>query len=109
KGIVELPLDAITTQTEEGKQVLASAQQLLINLGRGDSKVITTADTADTVHIFSKTVFNGDGIIPPESAEADADTAQALRDIMSCMGSVKDLSGLEGVDGPRLSQFFSET
>jgi hypothetical protein len=103
-----LPLASINTSSEEGKQVLASAQQLLTNLGKPTATSISPADISDTVKSFAKTLFNGDGVIPPESAESDAVTAQALKDVMACMGSVKDLSGFDGVDGSKIDQFFLE-
>jgi hypothetical protein len=108
KGAAELPLDAINTGSDEGKQVLASAKQLLSNLGKGDAKSISPADVGDTVRIFSKTLFNGDGIIPAVAAQADAQTQRAIEDIISCVGSTQDLSGLEGIDQTRLDRFFLE-
>ncbi|MBS1153757.1 MAG: hypothetical protein H6Q89_5455, partial [Myxococcaceae bacterium] len=108
KGSSALPLESINVATEEGKQVYASAKQLLANLGKGSETSISPADISDTVKIFARTLFNGDGIIPPEAAEADAATAQAIKDVMGCMGTVKDLSGLDGVDGPRIDKFFAE-
>ena len=53
-----LPLSAIDDSTLEGAQLLASAKRILLNLGKQDSPVITTADTADTKKIFSETRFN---------------------------------------------------
>src|SRR6266404_4989517 len=58
-----LPLNAINDATPEARQLLASARQILANLGRKDATVITLDDTTDTTRIFSRTVFNGDGII----------------------------------------------
>jgi hypothetical protein len=106
-GAGELPLDAINASSEEGAQLLASARQLLKNLGRPDAKTVTPADTADTVKIFAKTTFNGDGVIAPESAAGDALAEKALRDIIACQGPVKDLSGLDGVDRARVEAFFA--
>src|SRR5262245_4699953 len=47
KASAELPLSAISDATPEGKQLLASAQQILANLGKKDATVITLEDTAD--------------------------------------------------------------
>ncbi len=107
-GNASLPLDAINTGIEEGKLLFDSAKQLLVNLGKGDAAHITPADISDTVKIFGKTLFNGDGVIPPEAAEGDAAVAQALRDIMTAVGSVKDLSGLDGLNRVKLDEFFKD-
>src|SRR6185503_13738733 len=45
KGSPSLPLDAINDATEEGKQLLASARQILTNLNKPASVVITIEDT----------------------------------------------------------------
>ena len=66
---VALPLAAINDSTPEGRQLLSSARQILSDLGKKDTEVITLEETADTARIFAQTKFNGDGIIPPESAD----------------------------------------
>src|SRR5689334_20017815 len=53
KGADALPLAAINDATPEGKQVLASARQILANLGKGEATTISSGDTADTVKIFA--------------------------------------------------------
>jgi hypothetical protein len=103
-----LPLEAINTQTEEGKHLLSSAKQVLVNLGKADATSISPDDVADTAKMFAKTLFNGDGVITPETAEQNVELADALRDIQLCVGTTKDVSGLDGVDQPRLDLFFKE-
>jgi len=107
-GHASLPLNAINVAIDEGRLLFDSAKQLLMNLGKADATHITPADISDTVKIFGKTLFNGDGVIPPEAAEGDIATAQALRDIMTAVGSVKDLSGLDGVSRARLDGFYKD-
>jgi hypothetical protein len=107
RGARTLPLSAIAPSAD-GAKVLASAKAILKGLGRPDATEISPADTADTVKIFSKMLFNGDGIVPPESAEADAEAAQAIRDIIACLGAEKDMSGLDGVSAAKVKQFFAE-
>ncbi len=107
KGSPELPLAAINDATPEGKQILASARQLLLNLGRGNDTSVTLEDTADTAKIFAQTQFNGDGIVPVESA-ADEATRLAITDIMACLGPELDRSGKPGVNQAKLEQFFTE-
>jgi len=107
KGSVTLPLDSINDATPEGKQLLASAKQLLTNLGKTGATEVTIEDTTDTVKIFAQTVFNGDGIIPADSASDDA-TKAVIADIIACCGSVNDRSGKPGIDQAKLDAFFAE-
>lgn len=101
-----LPLAAIDDSNDEGRRVLRSAQRVLANLGKGDAAVITAEDTADTHRIFAETRFNGDGVVPA-SAASDPDLAQAITEIMACVGSVPDRSGAEGVDQELCDRFFA--
>ncbi len=48
RGAAELPLAAIDDSTPEGAELLASARQILLNLGKEEATVITAEDTADT-------------------------------------------------------------
>ena len=65
----EMPLSAIDDSTDEGKILLASAKQILTNLGKEEFDTITVADTSDVKGIFANSVSNGDGIIIEESAK----------------------------------------
>lgn len=107
KSLPALPLTAINDATPEGKQILASAHQILKDLGKGDATSITVDDTADTAKIFAQTKFNGDGVIPVDSAADDA-TKAVLLDIINCLGAVTDRSGKPGVNQPKVDQFFTE-
>ena len=107
KGTAPLPLAAISDATPEGKALLNSAKQILVNLGKKDATEITLADTADTAKIFVQTAFNGDGIIVEGSAEDDA-TRAVIRDIIACLGPVTDRSGKPGIDQAKVGQFFGD-
>ena len=91
----------------EGAQILASAKQILVNLGKGDATAISLADASDANKIFANTTFNGDGIIIPESAADDA-TKAVINEIAACMGTVNDRSGKPGIDQPKADAFFAE-
>lgn len=71
QGTDNLPLDQINDQSPSGKVILASARQILKNLGKADAKTISLADVGDTAKIFAQTKFNGDGVVPVDAA-ADA-------------------------------------
>jgi hypothetical protein len=107
KGAAELPLSAINEATPEGRQVLAAARQILANLGKPEATVVTLEDTADTAKILEKTRFNGDGVIPPDAAE-DPAIAAVIADIIACLGSETDRSGMPGVSEAKVEQFFTE-
>ncbi|MBI5017126.1 MAG: hypothetical protein HZB55_16785 [Deltaproteobacteria bacterium] len=107
KGVDGLPLSAIDDGNPEGKQLLASAKQILVNLGKADASVITIDDTADTARIFAQTLFNGDGVVPPEAAKDDA-VKGVMNDIIACVGSEPDRSGLAGITQAQADKFFSE-
>src|SRR5271165_6665364 len=79
KSSPALPLASINDTTPEGKPLLASAKHILASLGEKVPSVITLEHTADTARIFAQTHFNGDGIVPAESAEDDA-TKAAIND-----------------------------
>ncbi|MBI3879203.1 MAG: hypothetical protein HY301_03960 [Verrucomicrobia bacterium] len=107
KSPASLALAAINDATPEGKQLLASAKQILANLGKGTATAITIEDTTDTVKIFAQTVFNGDGIVPVDSAADDA-TKGVIIDILTCYGAVNDRSGKPGIDQAKLDAFLAD-
>jgi hypothetical protein len=107
KSSPSLPLDAINDTTPEGKELLASARQILTNLGKADSSKISTEDTADTAKIFAKTYFNGDGIITADAAENNAVRA-VIQDIITCLYAETDRSGEPGVNQEKVDVFFAE-
>lgn len=107
KSASELPLSAINEATPEGKQLLASAREIFTHLGKKDAKVVTLEDTGDTAKIFAQTRFNGDGIIPADSAE-DGATQAAIKDMIDCLGGETDRAGKPGVSQDKVDQFFVE-
>jgi hypothetical protein len=100
-----LPLDAISDSSEQGKILLSSAKQILSNIGKPDDDKISVEETSDTVRIFAGTKFNGDGIITETSADND-NLKSLIRDIISCMGSVTDRNGEEGISENHVLNFF---
>ncbi len=102
-----LPLAAINDQDEEGQQLLASAVEILKNLGKADATAITTDDLADMTKIFANTQFNGDGIIPVKAASDEAGQ-QAITDIIACLGEIEDRCGEPGINLEKIEQFFKE-
>lgn len=101
-----LPLAAIAENNPEGGQLLASAKQILVNLGKPEAVSISADDTADTVKIFAQTKFNGDGIIPVAATDDEA-LQTVITEIMECLGAELDRSGDPGITQEKTDQFFA--
>lgn len=100
----ELPLSAIDSDSEEGAKIYACAKQILENLGLAKDS-ISIADVSDSIAIFAKTRFNGDGIITENSTD-DAGLKNIIRECIASFGSVQDRSGDPGVDVDRIAAFY---
>jgi hypothetical protein len=107
EGSDSLPLAQINDQTESGKALLASARQILANLGKADAKAISLMDMADTAKIFAQTKFNGDGIVPLHST-SDPVLQGVINDIITTLGPEIDRSGAPGVSQPKVGAFFAQ-
>lgn len=99
-----LPLAAFNAANPEGKVLLASAKQILANLGKKDADTITLADASDSAKIFAGTPFNGDGIV---TAASDAALAPVIADIIATQGSVADRSTAPGVNQAKVDAFYA--
>jgi hypothetical protein len=98
------PLSAINESSTEGKILMASAKNILKNLGRPDATTLTVEETSDRVKIFNGTAFNGDGIITEDSCPTD-ELKVFLKDVITCMGSLTDRGGKDGIDTEYLTKF----
>jgi len=99
-----LPLSAFNTDNPDGARLLASAKQILKNLGlKKDS--ISVADADDSVAIFAKTGLNGDGIITVQSTK-DEELQKTIEACVASMGGKTDRSGLMGADADSLEAFY---
>lgn len=105
-GVHPLPLAAIDDGTDEGRRLLASAREILKNLGK-DDETIGVEDTADSVRIFAATRFNGDGIVIPASAD-DAAIGAVIADIVTTHGGRPDRSGETGIGTEESDAFFTD-
>jgi hypothetical protein len=103
KGSPTLKPAAINDATPEGKLIASFARQVL---GKADSAEITFAETAAAAQTFAAKPFNGDGIVPADSASDDA-TKAVIADIINCLGAEMDASGKPGVSQAKVDQFFA--
>jgi len=102
-----LALSNIADDSDEGRQILASARLILANLNKPEATAISLADLADIGRFVAGLKFNGDGVICPEQID-DAVLRERLREMMTCTGSVPDLSGHNGVDQVIVDGFFAD-
>ena len=107
KGSDTLALDEFDTSSEEGLALLNSAKQILDYLGKPDAKSISLDDTSDSVRIFKNTLFNGDGVVPTDSANTDG-TRATIEAIMACFESIPDRGGKPGINQAKVDRFFEE-
>ena len=108
KGSNVLPLSAIDDTTDEGKQLIASARQILINLGKSDITELAVEDTSNTTAIFADTHFNGDGVITEDAAGKNENLKKLINDIIVCIGSSDDLSGKAGINIEHIDAFYQQ-
>jgi len=99
-------LSNIDNSTAHGASVLASAKQILKNIGKENADRISVEDTQDSIKIFAETKFNGDGIIIADSAD-DATVKQTIIDILSCVTPVTDRSGKDGINEEQINNFYT--
>lgn len=107
EGSDRVVLADIDDSSEEGQQVLASAQYILKMLGKPDAAEISLADMADIEKFVAGLEFNGDGVVPA-SQITDAGLRTTIEDIMKCRGSVADVSGKAGINQEINDAFFAE-
>lgn len=100
-----IPFTAFNTSNEEGLHLLETSKQILENLGL-EKNEISVADVSDSIAIFAKTRFNGDGIITENSADDEALKA-LIKNIIDCMGGVTDRSGDPGIDTDKIEAFYT--
>jgi hypothetical protein len=102
-----VPLASVREDTQLGRDLLAASRRLLAKLGRPDAGAVSAEDVAGAAEILAASRFNGDGIVPVDSAD-DEPTRRAIEEIIAAMGSKPDRSGRPGVDQPTIDKFFEE-
>ena len=104
KGSATLRPGAISETNPEGRLIANFARQVLGKTNEGE---VTFDEAANAAQTFASKPFNGDGIIPADSASDDA-TRALIADIINCLGAETDASGKPGVSQARVDQFFAE-
>jgi hypothetical protein len=104
KGSPTLKPAAINDASPEGKLIANFARQVL---GKGDNDEVTFDEAAAAAQTFAAKPFNGDGIVPADSASDEA-TKAVIVDIITCLGADPDASGKPGISQVKVDQFFAE-
>jgi hypothetical protein len=104
KGAAALPVGAINDNEPEGKMIAAFARKVL---GKKETDSISLEETAAAAQTLAAKPFNGDGIVPADSAEDDT-TKALINDIIATVGPETDASGKPGVSQAKVDQFFAE-
>lgn len=102
-----LPLDAINTEEEEGRLVLAAAQHVLQVSNCPDATSISVSHMDDVWRLVAAMHFNGDGVIPAQSVQ-DEVLHKVVEEIIACCGAVSDRSGEPGITADIAKRFFTE-
>jgi hypothetical protein len=104
KGSPTLRVAAVNDSIAEGKLIANFARQVL---NKSESAEITVAEAAAAAQVFAAKPFNGDGVVPADSAGDEA-TKAVINDIMGCLGPDPDASGKPGVSQAKVDQFFAD-
>lgn len=107
EGSPSLALADIDDSSEEGHQVLASAQYILKYLGKPDATEISLADLADVEKLVAGLDFNGDGLISVRQI-TDVKLRSTAEDIVKYQGSVADVNGEPSISQELSDSFFAE-
>jgi hypothetical protein len=101
------PSDSVPLSNIADPDLLAGARRILASLKKPEAVSVTLADVSDTALVFAGTVFNGDGVIIPDSADGSAVRAD-IEDILTIVEPTADRSGKLGLDQAHLDAFFTE-
>ncbi len=101
-----VPLSSIA-ETEEGRRLVSSARAVLSNLGAADTSSLSVAQVDEALKAFDSRPFNGDGVVPPESA-TDAAVRSVAQEAVDTVGGDLDKSGKKGVSAATVKAFVEE-
>ncbi|MGO8926810.1 MAG: hypothetical protein ACLQU3_07970 [Limisphaerales bacterium] len=103
-GSPTLRVGAVNDSVAEGKLIANFARQVL---SKSESADITVEEAGAAAQTFAAKPFNGDGIVPADSAGDDA-TKAVINDVIACLGPDTDASGKPGVSQGKVDQFFAD-
>ena len=107
QGGDSLALDAIADTDGDAVPLAEEARRILQLRGKPDADTLALSDVTGRSELLAAMRFNGDGVVPPESAD-DEPVRALIRRIMKTHGAAKDRNGLDGVDRKTSEAFFAE-
>ncbi len=82
-----------------------AAKSILKVLNKGEQQEISLSDVNETDKLFSAEVYNGDGILTPQSIK-DENLKSIVQDAINCTGGSDDISGQKGINREQTKSFF---
>jgi hypothetical protein len=113
QGALKSPGDVLRSKPEVAlaaiadAKLVASAKQMLADLGKADASTISVDDAAAVTKAFADTKLNGDGVVHVGSTD-DADLATLIGEIIAAHGAVADRSGKDGASADTAKAFFAD-
>lgn len=101
---VAMPLAAITTATEDGRRLVATARSILKKRGKPETDALTQEDVEIAVATAAQNTFNGDGVFPPLDELGDV-IKGFVADALAVVGGVADAGGKPGIGRPQADAF----
>lgn len=102
-GDILVSRDHVPLAAIQDAGLVKGARAVLANLGRPSADTVTLADVSGA-SMYGSAPFNGDGVVTAEST-GDAETRQALADILTVLPGAADRNGKAGVDMATLQAF----
>ena len=100
----ELTLAHLDLKHADGEKLLHGAEHVLRELNLGERKTLKLAEVRTFRAGYSKTLRNGDGVVPAELV-TDAGVAEFVKAVMGVVGSLPDASGFVGVGAAQLARY----
>lgn len=104
-GETEISISNLNEETDAGKKLKAAANLVLSKHGAPDSDKLSLNEIDQVIAEASTYPFNGDGVVPPDSApfmpEATSlkdDMRQYIKIAIGIIGAMRDASGKAGLD-----------
>lgn len=102
-----LALDAINTESDQGRRIAESARKMLDRLGQSNSDQITIAQVRKIKASAEAMAVSEAGFVLPEAAENEQ-LAQFINDVISTVGPADHPSGKPGLGRAQLDDFTSK-
>ena len=93
------------SSSDEAKAIAATMSTILERLGKPTTEQLTVLDASAAVDAYAARPFNGDGVVPPASADYES-TQKLAEEVIACFGGATDRSGAPGINQEKVDAFF---